>query len=278
MWNRPLVSELFAMSIQRVINDNKKDFDIILMATVTGAESKDVCRRYDIPFVEGPNNPVSRKWNRGLEEALKQQWDYLLIMGDDDIMSSDLLTHYKPYMEGGYNYFGVDTLYFYSPVQHRAVHYTYSYPTPQLIGCGCMISREAVEDTGWKVMASSKADIPYMGTTLPANHDRFLPMYQAKHLQGKGILRINSAPVFQFWRDGIDRGLDSDKDNSLVFNGYRPYVVKTPAPMITDVKTKQNIWSFSHFTGLDYPTTKVENATAFFSQEEKEFVKQNLLR
>jgi hypothetical protein len=142
-----------------------------------------------------------------------------------------------------------------------------------------MISREAVELIGWKVMASSKSDIPYMGTTLPANHDRLLPHYQAKHLQGKGVMRINSDPVFQFWRDGIDKSLDTDKDNSLVFCGYMPYVVKTPKPLITDVKTKQNIWAFSHYSGPGlYPEAKVEDAIAFFSPEEKEFINQNLLK
>lgn len=277
MYNRPLVSELFALSLQRVIKDQSKNYSITSMAAVTGAESKDVCRRYSIPYVDVPNNPVGRKWNAGLKEALKDDWDYVLIMGDDDIMSSELLDHYMRYVRDGYNYFGVDSLYFYSPKQQRAVHFTYQYNTPKLIGCGIMHSRESVLNTAWKVRISAKEDLSHGAVHIPANAERYIPEYQAKHIQQLGYLRIISEPVFEFWQDSLNRSLDKNKDFNLVFNGWFPYVVSTGKPLITDVKTKQNIWTFDHYA-QNTPAARVEDAISFFSAEEKEFIKCNLMQ
>src|SRR5690348_12187746 len=108
MFNRPVVSELFLQSIARVKAHVSSHFDIDIFAVVSGVDSEAVCRSYGINHLEHENQPLGKKWNAGMQKLLSEnvEFDYAMIMGDDDIMSNALLDIYKRPIKEGKHYFG----------------------------------------------------------------------------------------------------------------------------------------------------------------------------
>lgn len=48
----------------------------------------------------------------------------------------------------------------------------------------------------------------------------------------------------QLWPENLDRGLDTASHNAITRAGFKHRIVQTEGIPITDVKTKENIWSF----------------------------------
>lgn len=87
---------------------------------------------------------------------LKSDFDYLMILGSDDIVSNSLLDIYNPLFEEEYYSFGVRDLYVYS-ASYRQMKYFPGYPNHDMsIGAGRMIHREVIERCGNKLWKFTK--------------------------------------------------------------------------------------------------------------------------
>lgn len=136
LWKRPEITRICFEGIKR----------LGLSATVAISEKEMIplCDEYGIDYVITPNRPVGYKWNEGMIQALKHEWDYVMILGSDDIVSDSLLDLYKPYM-GKYYMFGVDSCYFY--YKGAIKKFTgYADSLNMSVGAGRMIHRSLVED------------------------------------------------------------------------------------------------------------------------------------
>ncbi len=95
MYGRPLVSELFALQLERLKKFGGKIFSIDCLAAVSESASEDVCKKYSIDYQYIKNEPLSNKWNAITEYAVRHRtFDYILMLGDDDIISNKLLQEY----------------------------------------------------------------------------------------------------------------------------------------------------------------------------------------
>ena len=90
---------------------------------------------------------------------------------------------------------------------------------------------------------------------------------------GRFISRKAIEACFPLWAEGLNNGLDKNCDERLAAKGYNPTFIETQTPMILDIKTRTNIWSYNAYGAFSVPTKK-EKALAFFTEEEKEFLKQ----
>lgn len=272
MYNRPRVSELFCMSITRLKNYHEKNFELTVHAAVTGADSVAVCQKYGVSYVETPNQPLGDKWNLGMMDALKRyQQDYFLIMGDDDISANELLTEYTPFIEKHTPYFGVNSLYFYDSKLKKAAQFRYKQSTSKLVGCGRMISRLAAESTGWKTKVKAKKDMHHHGVMMYKNQFYSVPKYQADYLAAMRYAEIQDEEEFLLWDASLQRSLDNSSELNLLFNNYLSQTVHLKRPMITDVKTRQNLWAYQQMAA-QCVRVNPEDALWFFSDEEKKMV------
>ena len=73
-----------------------------------------MCNRYYIEHFTRPNKPVSDKWNHAFEYLRNIGVSYVLVLGSDDIISTDLLRRIDEKAEQGYDLIGVKSVYFYA--------------------------------------------------------------------------------------------------------------------------------------------------------------------
>jgi len=146
MNKRHHISKIYCNGIRKFMES--APCDVSLFAVITEKESEQICVDNRINFTYAANRPLGAKWNHGLKYALDYPWDYLMIMGDDDIISPEAWSHYYPLMVRHEDYFGFTKIYFYE----MATGKTYIHdirkkgnPKNHLIGCGRMVSRKAIE-------------------------------------------------------------------------------------------------------------------------------------
>ncbi|MDE1971409.1 MAG: hypothetical protein KGI50_07590, partial [Patescibacteria group bacterium] len=82
------------------------------LAVISEKSMIPLCKTYGIDFVEHENEPLGKKKNFGLDEAMKREWDYLIELGSDDLILNDIFDLYKPLMKEGADYFGSDAVFY----------------------------------------------------------------------------------------------------------------------------------------------------------------------
>jgi len=147
VWKRPEITELCFMGIQRL--KKHPNYDISAFAVISEPEMASLCNRYEINWVLTSNYPVGKKKNYGLKHLANYEFDYLLEIGSDDLITNDLLTQYLPYYDQ-YEFFGIsDAVYIESENgecrRHISQKTTY--------GAGRVISRRLLEMMDFNIWA-----------------------------------------------------------------------------------------------------------------------------
>lgn len=105
LYRRPEVTRICFEGLKRL----QQSYDIDVFCV--GDEMQDMVEEYGFQFCHQPNRPLGRKCNKGLQEAMKDPFDYLLIVNTDDIISDSLFEIYKDYHD--HYMVGVKGCYFY---------------------------------------------------------------------------------------------------------------------------------------------------------------------
>jgi hypothetical protein len=92
-------------------------------------------------FVEAPNDCLGTKMNIGIERALEYDFDYLMNLGSDDIITKDLFKAYEPYFKDKKPFFGSTRLTFLDSRSKEAKTFDYGV----MIGAGRCIRRDVLE-------------------------------------------------------------------------------------------------------------------------------------
>jgi hypothetical protein len=274
MHNRPNISEIFCESINRIKRKYIGVFEIKCVASVSDEASYDVCIANCVQCVRVDNESASKKWNTAAMYAmtLYPDFDYVCIMGDDDIMHDNLFEHYKRFIFDGVDYFGVDKVYFYDSVGKKSMGYTNN--SGSLIGCGRMISMKAFKKAGFECLVSCNVDIRIGDFILNKNETVYLPQWRADYLINRFLVEQVAVTRFALWGTNLMSGLDNYSELKLFHSGYVPQVVKINEAMITDIKSEQNIWSFDKLKSFGI-CEDVENDCALniLSVKEKQMLK-----
>lgn len=137
-WKRPFITEICFRGINRLMEH--PDFDIQALAVISEDDMEPLCDQYGINYVYAANSPLGRKKNIGLMYAKEFDFDYLMEIGSDDLVFSELLDKYKPFINKNH-FFGINDIVFIDTEtnacrRHRNKGY---------YGAGRMISRYALE-------------------------------------------------------------------------------------------------------------------------------------
>lgn len=141
VWKRPEITELCFRGIKRL--QAHPDFSIQALAVISEDEMIPLCEKYGIAWTMYKNDPLGEKKNFGLQKAKEFDFDYLMEVGSDDLILSELLDDYKKYL--GKDFFGIsDAAYINSETgECRRLISKSTY------GAGRMISRKALDKCNW---------------------------------------------------------------------------------------------------------------------------------
>lgn len=137
-WKRPEITEICFMGIQRLIKSGV--FEMEAFAVISEETMIPLCEKYGVEYCLYKNNPVGEKKNYGLNQALKKDWDYILELGSDDLIKTELLKIYEPLL-GHKHVLSMDHFVYLNSENGDCRRYK----TKSSFGIGRMISRAAVE-------------------------------------------------------------------------------------------------------------------------------------
>lgn len=150
--NRSQILKLWLLSISRLRND----VGWFPVVCVSEAEDKKACEKAGVHHITQKNSPASEKWNTGAKWMLTQDVDYIMIVGSDDIISSNLMRNFISASEQNCDVMGIHDVYFYcSYGKHRGVflHHT----TPKMLGLCRTIHRRIVEKVNGNICPAKKS-------------------------------------------------------------------------------------------------------------------------
>ena len=106
-------------------------------------------------YIEHENNPVSRKWNAGMEALKEHAPTHVMIMGSDDFVSDSLIQRFLDIISTEkYNVIGITDSYYCSYNVKRAYFgqclYWPGYRKPSIIGYCKTMTSDLMDAVGWR--------------------------------------------------------------------------------------------------------------------------------
>jgi hypothetical protein len=239
VWRRPEITEICFMGIDRLRKSGLYDIDT--MAVISEKSMIPLCNKYGIDFIEHKNEPLGEKKNVGLNYAMLKSWDYLIEIGSDDLLKTEVLECYKPFFERGEEFFGIKDFIFLNSEDGQCRRLK----SDTIYGAGRCISRKLIERLCYGVDFIAKEGIMSPGRTVGAGHKGFFPVAEAMQMEKIGRIEIIGKPRYRLWKDDLMKGLD----NSSTYFFHKQFVphrtVPTENALGIDIKSKENIWAFT---------------------------------
>lgn len=145
VWRRPEITRLCFLGINRLRRHPK--YNIQVLAVISEPEMISLCESHDIKWVMHQNYPLGKKKNYGLNICKEYEFDWLMEIGSDDIITDAMLDHYYQKFSQ-YKFFGITDMAYIeseSGVCRRLTSHQSTY------GAGRCISREILEKAEWKL-------------------------------------------------------------------------------------------------------------------------------
>lgn len=261
------------MAIDRWIKASMHHCEVL--AVVTHQESVSLCKEFGFNCIQAPNNPVGAKFNRGMQYAIENiEFEYCIILGDDDIMCDSAWGYYSTAMRIGSDHVGFGNLYMWAPKDKIALKYEYGtkYSKRKLVGCGRMLSYEALVGAGVKQSIQIQKTFPgSLGLVYRKTKTYSLPIVQAEYFIQMGWATPVALPGYELWSNTQDTGLDNECELSLLSCRYYPHRIITPNPVMVDIKTEKNIWPIKRYQKISI-AVKEDDAKSLLSAKEIDYI------
>lgn len=202
VWRRPEITELCFMGIERMKKHSA--YNIKTLAVISEPEMIQLCNKYDIEWTMQDNYPLGRKKNTGLQKARGIQFDYLMEIGSDDLITNELLTQYLDYY-GKYEFFGItDAAYIESEsgACKRLISEKSTY------GAGRIISRRLLDQMNWTLWSDSLNRGLDNNSLLNIESKTKIKYHKVKHQDVPGVIDVKSSE--NLWKFNYFLGEDYD--------------------------------------------------------------------
>jgi hypothetical protein len=154
IWKRYEVLEIFVTAVKRMQRDSSKICEIEVVAVGSNEpNAKLLCEQQGIHYLDSENKPLGRKWNKGLEFCQSLSPDFVLIMGSDDILSSNVIPLYLKYAGEGFDYIGLLDIFFYNALDNEMIYwpgYT-NQRRGESLGLGRFIGKKILDRYDWRL-------------------------------------------------------------------------------------------------------------------------------
>lgn len=145
IWKRPEITELCFIGIERLKKHPK--YNINVLAVISEPEMIPLCEKYEVIWILHENLPLGKKKNYGLAHLANFNFDYVMEIGSDDLITNDLLDLYLDYIDK-YHFFGVSDAAYIESETGECRRLTYGAST---YGAGRLMSRKLLEQMEWKI-------------------------------------------------------------------------------------------------------------------------------
>ena len=145
VWKRHKLFKIFLEGFNRI----KKDSQHELILVTIGSEKK----TFSDNHLESKNFPLSVKWQNGVDYARDLNPDYILMLGSDDFVCSNLLKFYTQAMDKGTDLIGLIDCYFFDARVNKLTYWLgyRNHRRGESIGMARMLSKELLNKLDWKV-------------------------------------------------------------------------------------------------------------------------------
>lgn len=251
-WQRPKISEAYWLGIERL----RKSFNIKTFAILSDADNVMLAKKYksDYQFFY-ENKPIGKKMNMAMVEAMKIDFDLLIQLGSDDMLTDNALKNMCLYYTAGVKFFGLNKVAMYDSKTKTAGTYFYG----NVFGAGRCIAREIL----MKLCRGEKIQIleSFAGPDIHFGKGAIvdMPMVQASKLVNSGLAKyINRESTDNlFWQDIDNMGLDMRSESKIEDIGYVAVPILFDEPQTYAIKSDDNIWKFEQFNYESYPVDKI---------------------
>ena len=241
VWQRLEITELVYKSLKD-LPSNVKPFIVL-----SENEHIELAKKYKLNYWYFPNLPLGKKLNYGLTNLYKEDWNYFMQIGSDDIIDMSLFEVYKPFLESNVDIIGLDKSYIYDTKTKKTIYYNGQ--GTAMIGAGRMISRKVVSsfigEVDFKLnVQMCNGDIKY----IPGDVIQ-IPEHTAIEMQRncKGYIKEKNQMI-NIWTPERNRGLDGDSLRRMKQKGFNEMILETDKTFVCDIKSETNINAFETFT------------------------------
>ena len=265
VWKRPELTELCFQGIARLRAYDPQRFQVEALAVISEPSMRALCKQYNIHYIEHENLPLGKKKNAGLHAAFQHQWDYLIELGSDDLISNQLLEVYEPLMKKAVPHISLNQLVFVDSETGQGIYFK----SDGCFGLGRAFSREMLQQVCGRVEVEAIEPLFTNGVVIPKGQRDYIYPHTAIELAAAGFCKITGSFTYHLWPDHINRGMDNSSNYLLQAHGIQPYIVTAAEPLAIDIKGKENIWPFDASIGVPYPITAFLSRVS--EQERKTF-------
>jgi hypothetical protein len=107
IWRRPEITELCLIGIERL--KKHPAYNIQVAAVISETEMIPLCEKHNVKWIMHQNLPLGKKKNYGLKACSEFDFDYLMEIGSDDLITNEMLDQYLNYF-GKYDFFGISDM------------------------------------------------------------------------------------------------------------------------------------------------------------------------
>lgn len=156
VWGRENITKMFINGLLSTEDKLKDVYNFINIVVDSDYSNFDLFKSNpNFHYYNHQNLPVSNKWNYGLTQCKNFNFDYVLMMGSDDIISDGVLLKYNDFMDLGYNYIGLTDLFVYNTITGKFYYWGgYSINSGRYgesLGLGRCIHKTIIEEYNYQL-------------------------------------------------------------------------------------------------------------------------------
>lgn len=150
-WQRPKVFSVWAAATRRLIRNFPNVEFVVTVAGSEGECSRERVEKFGFEYIEAPNSPIGKKANIRLQFTKTFNPDYVLLLGDDDILSDDAFQYYLDKIKDGYDEIApLDIYYYVAPLKCCAYSRGYiDHRKGEPVAVGRMCSKRVLDRVRW---------------------------------------------------------------------------------------------------------------------------------
>jgi len=277
MHQRAAVTRLFLMrfvKLKEYCSTIGIDLSMASAVTKGDKESAALCDEFGVRYIPFENKPLGAKWNAAINLALSLgvngEQHYIVITGDDDLISEKYFDLLKSRVGHWSMNFGVWTAY----VLEKKRCGMFKHKERRPIGSGtCLNAHELKDACLYKPFEWHR---PAKGSEFDGKP--FLYWELANHLEALHYGKISGSPVVRIFPDQINSALDFNRDIILADRGILIETIETEEPLIVCIKSGKNIWDLqSMYMHSQAKEANFETAFSMLDKEEQEYYTKNFV-
>ena len=250
-WKREHITRLAFMGIDRIRKES--GFTILPFAVISEKSMEALCEEFNIKYFYYKNDYLGEKKNFLLEKMLQFEWDYIMEIGSDDIVSTDLFSVYEDEFKMQTPYFGLRDIFIVDSRDGRCKK-----SKIDLFGAGRCVHRSVVIKCGvGKSIIEARDGFIVNNQVVKKGERASIDSDTAKQLVKAKICDYLGDGSFCFWDNKINRGLDTNSHLRMASHGYTYKIIELERPLVADIKSDVNIWSYDILKGKDCNISEV---------------------